>query len=178
MPESRPANTQRVVPYLYYRNGKAAIDFIAKAFGFEVRTVMSGPGGSVMHAELGLGDSVVYLGSPPGAKPAGKLPQRHAAVLVYVDDVDRHCARARQAGAAIVQEPSDQFYGDRTYTARDPEGQEWFFHTHVRDVSDAEMQAAIASLPAPTARPARKPVKARGKARKPAKRTTRRPRRR
>jgi uncharacterized glyoxalase superfamily protein PhnB len=174
-----PPNTQRVVPYLSYKNGRAAIDFIAKAFGFEVRSVMGGPGDSVMHAELGFGDSVVYLGTPPGAKPAGKLPQRNASVLVYVDDVDAHCARARQAGAKIVREPADQFYGDRTYTARDPEGQEWFFHTHLRDVSEAEMQAAIASMPAPQPAPKaarkRKPAKARAaaaraRARKPAKR--------
>jgi uncharacterized glyoxalase superfamily protein PhnB len=165
VPAKLPPNTQRVIPYLFYKNGRAAVDFIAKAFGFEVRTVMSGPGDAVMHAELGFGDSVVYLGTPAGQKAAGKLPQRTASVLVYVDDVDAHCARARQAGAEIVREPADQFYGDRTYTARDPEGQEWYFHTHVRDVSEAEMQAAMASMPAPQPAPKaarkRKPAKAR-----------------
>ncbi len=182
-----PPNTQRVIPYLFYKNGRSAVDFIAKAFGFEVRNVMGGPGDSVMHAELGFRDSVVYLGTPPGQKAAGKLPQRNASVLVYVDDVDAHCARARQAGAVIAIEPADQFYGDRTYTAQDPEGQQWYFHTHVRDVSEAEMQAAMANMPAPQPAPKaarkRKPpkpriVKARAKARKPAKRKPAKSRRR
>jgi uncharacterized glyoxalase superfamily protein PhnB len=149
MANKLPPNTQRVVPYLFYKNGRAAIDFIAKAFGFEVRFALPGPGDRVMHAELGYGDAVVYLGTPDGQKPARALPQRNATVLVYVDDVDAHCARARAAGAKIVREPADQFYGDRTYAARDPEGQEWYFHTHVRDVSLEEMQAAMASMPRP-----------------------------
>ncbi len=148
----------RVVPYLFYKNGKAAIDFIAKAFGFEVRMVMPGPGDSVMHAELAIGDAVVYLGTPAGQKPARLQPQRTAATLVYVDDVDAHCARAREAGAKILVEPRDEFYGDRVYNAADPEGQEWYFHQHVRDVSAAEMQAALAGVsgrPRESANPAK-----------------------
>lgn len=162
-----PANTQRVVPYLYYQNGKGAIDFIAKAFGFDVRMVMPGPGDRVMHAELGYGDAVVYLGTPDAQKPARKLPQRHAAVLVYVDDVDAHFARATAAGAKILDGLTNQFWGDRTYRATDPEGQEWMFHTHLRDVSQAELAAAMASMPAPA--PAAKPAKKRAKAPKAAK---------
>ena len=163
-----PPRTQRIIPYLSYKNGKSAIDFLAKAFGFEVRMVMPGPGESVMHAELGLGDAVVYLGTPDGYEPKRALKDRNAAVLVYVDDVDAHCARAREAGAKIEREPEDMFYGDRVYNATDAEGQMWFFHTHVREVSPEEMQAAMASMasqPAPAATPARKrtakPAKAR-----------------
>jgi uncharacterized glyoxalase superfamily protein PhnB len=143
-----PPRTQGVIPYLSYKNGKGAIDFLAKAFGFEVRGVLPGPGQSVMHAELGLGDSVVYLGTPEGYEPKRAPKDRNAAVLVYVDDVDAHCARAREAGAKIEQEPSDMFYGDRVYNATDLEGQMWFFHTRVRDVSFEEMNAAMANMPA------------------------------
>jgi uncharacterized glyoxalase superfamily protein PhnB len=157
-----PPNTQRIIPYLSYKKGKSAIDFLAKAFGFEVRGVMPGQGESVMHAELGLGDNVVYLGTPDGYDPARTKVQRNSAVLVYVDDVDAHCARAREAGAKISSEPADQFYGDRTYSATDPEGQMWYFHTHLRDMSPEEMQAALAAMPAPA--PAAKP---RAKAAKP-----------
>ncbi len=175
-----PLNTQRIVPYLSYEKGKSAIDFLAKAFGFEVRAVLPGPGESVMHAELGLGDSVVYLGTPDGYRPARATAQRNAAVLVYVDDVDAHCARARRAGAAIESEPADMFYGDRVYNARDFEGQLWFFHTHVRDVSAEEMQAALASMPsrpqssAPPKRAKKKPAKAHAAkpARRPVKKAT------
>ncbi|HEY8122533.1 MAG TPA: VOC family protein [Myxococcota bacterium] len=174
-----PPNTQRIIPYLSYKNGKGAIDFLAKAFGFEVRSVMPGPGQSVMHAELGLGDAVVYLGTPDGYAPARALANRNAAVLVYVDDVDAHCARAREAGAKITSEPADMFYGDRVYNATDLEGQMWFFHTHLRDVSPEEMQAAIANMaarpetsapPAPRRRRAPKARSARAAA-KPKKKT-------
>jgi uncharacterized glyoxalase superfamily protein PhnB len=173
---NRPPNTQGIIPYLSYEDGKGAIDFLAKAFGFEVRGVLPGPGQSVMHAELGLGDAVVYLGTPDGYDPKRALKQRNAAVLVYVDDVDAHCARAREAGARIESEPADMFYGDRVYNATDPEGQLWFFHTRIRDVSFDEMNAAVAQM---TARPessappgprrrAAKPAKARaGRAPKP-----------
>jgi uncharacterized glyoxalase superfamily protein PhnB len=57
--------------------------------------------------------------------------------------VDEHCDRARAAGAVITAEPEDQFYGDRTYRAVDPEGHSWSFSTHVRDVTRAEAEAAI-----------------------------------
>jgi uncharacterized glyoxalase superfamily protein PhnB len=175
-----PPNTQRVIPYLSYERGKDAIDFIAKAFGFEVRNVMPGPGQSVMHAELGLGDAVVYLGTPPDYDAKRALQHRNAAVLVYVDDVDAHCARAREAGAKIEREPEDMFYGDRVYNAVDPEGQLWFFHTPVRVVPPEELEAAIASMsqssaPAAPAPKKRRPAKARvakakrAAARKPAK---------
>jgi uncharacterized glyoxalase superfamily protein PhnB len=167
-----PPQTQRIIPYLSYKNGKGAIDFLAKAFGFEVRAVLPGPGQSVMHAELGLGDAVVYLGTPDGYEPKRALKDRNAAVLVYVDDVDAHCARAREAGAKITSEPADQFYGDRVYNATDLEGQMWFFHTHLRDVSPEEMQAAVASMPQPSAPPkqrAAKPKRARAAAKSRAK---------
>ena len=127
-----PPRTQGVVPYLSYKNGKGAIDFLAKAFGFEVRGVLPGPGQSVMHAELGVGKSAVMLGAASeqfGFKSPSELPARHAGVWCYVDDADAHCAHARASGATIVREPCDQFYGVREYTARDLEGQEWFFAT-------------------------------------------------
>lgn len=143
---NRPPNTQGIIPYLSYRDAKGAIDFLAKAFGFEVRGVLPGAGQSVMHAELALGDSVVYLGTPEGYDPKRALKQRNAAVLVYVDDVDAHYARAREAGAKIESEPADMFYGDRVYNAADLEGQLWFFHTRLRDVSFDEMNAAMASM--------------------------------
>ena len=171
---NRPPKTQAIVPYLSYKNATGAIDFLAKAFGFEVRGVMPGPGQSVMHAELGLGDSVVYLGTPEGYEPKRALASRNAAVLVYVDDVDAHCARAREAGATISAEPADMFYGDRVYNATDLEGQMWFFHTRVRDVSFDEMNAALAgvsSRPATSAPPAarKRAVRAKALRAKPAK---------
>ena len=63
-------------------------------------------------------------------------------MYVYVDDVDARYERAKQAGATIVRGPEDQFYGARNYAVEDPEGHEWYFGTHVRDVSPEEMQTA------------------------------------
>ena len=86
-------------------------------------------------------------GEPPGggrarARPAGRAAGRGGAtqlVYVYVDDVDKHFATAKAAGAGILGEPSDQFYGDRTYGAEDPEGHQWSFAQHVRDVAPEDM---------------------------------------
>jgi PhnB protein len=69
-------------------------------------------------------------------------------VYVYVDDVDAHFERAKSSGAEIIRDVEDQFYGDRSYGAKDPEGHEWFFATRVRDVSPEEMKAAMAGAQA------------------------------
>jgi uncharacterized glyoxalase superfamily protein PhnB len=83
---------------------------------------------------------VVMLGHPG---PAYRNPRRLGQVTRYlyinVDDVDQHCERARAAGAEIVDEPADQFYGDRRYSARDPEGHPWYFAQHVRELAPGGM---------------------------------------
>jgi uncharacterized glyoxalase superfamily protein PhnB len=64
----------------------------------------------------------------------------HQLQYVYVDDVDAHCARAREAGARLLSEPTDQFYGDRTYGVEDLAGHQWNFAQHVRDVAPEDMR--------------------------------------
>ena len=64
-------------------------------------------------------------------------------LYIYVDNVDAHCKRSRAAGAKILQEPEDTFYGDRNYTAQDPEGHHWVFGQHIRDVTDEECLQAM-----------------------------------
>ena len=68
-------------------------------------------------------------------------------LYIYVDDVNAHCEHARAAGATIVKEPEDQFYGDRNYTAQDPEGHHWIFSQHLRDMTDEECMAAMEQSP-------------------------------
>jgi uncharacterized glyoxalase superfamily protein PhnB len=131
---------QDFIPYLYYRDPAAAVEFLSKAFGFEVRNVHRDDAGRVMHAELGLARSAVMLGPAQaglGFASPSELPARHAGVWCYVDDADAHCAKARAAGATIVRKPEDQFYGVREYSARDAEGQEWFFATPLASVAPA-----------------------------------------
>ncbi len=119
----------RIAPYLLYEDGAAAIDFLTKAFGFE-EVMRMDEGGVVNHAELRLGDDSVMLGDPGEDYEApNKANHRTSLVHVYVDDVDAHYERAKAAGAEIVQEPTDQEYGDRRYDAKDPEGQLWSFAT-------------------------------------------------
>jgi uncharacterized glyoxalase superfamily protein PhnB len=140
MPESPPEVHQRAVPMISYENVAAAIDFLVEAFGFSERERYTESDGTVSHAELELDGAIVMLGWP-GADY--QSPARHAdvceharrwlsvpwvidGVLVYVDDVDRHCEHARASGATILREPEDQPYG-RLYGAADREGHRWMF---------------------------------------------------
>jgi PhnB protein len=135
-----PEGFPRITPYLLYEDCAAALDFLTKAFGFTEDVRMAGPDGKVNHAEVRLGDGVVMMGMPgPDYENPGRHDHVHATVYVYVDDVDKHFAQAKGAGAKIIFEPQDQFYGDRSYMAEDPQGQQWGFATHTRDVAPEDM---------------------------------------
>ena len=129
-----------------YKNPKAALDWLEKAFGFELAMVITDDKGEIGHSEMRYGDSLVMIGNEWTAdhkSPAsidGKNTQTVHAHLK--DDIDKHCVRARKAGAVILQEPADQFYGDRTYRARDPEGHIWTFGQTVKQVSPEEWDKA------------------------------------
>jgi len=108
--------------------------------------VLTDSKGNVAHAEMSHGDGVVMIGNEwadwtkSPASMGGRNTQR---VHVRLDGgIDEHCARARQAGATIESEPSDQFYGERTYAAVDLEGHHWRFAQSIRDVSREEMEQA------------------------------------
>jgi uncharacterized glyoxalase superfamily protein PhnB len=129
---------QRFTPMLVYADAPAALAFLAEAFGFEERSRMDMPDGSVGHAEVAFGDQVVMVSSEweaGGVVSPLRLPALHAQIFVRVDDVDAHHARARAAGATIAAEPADQEYGERTYRAIDPEGQRWIFGAPVRSAA-------------------------------------------
>ena len=129
-----------VVPMISYEDGVAALEWLARAFGFRERARMLGPNGELAHGELEAGDGLIMLATPT---PDYESPRRHRehcesarkwsqvpyvidGVLVEVDDVDAHCARARQAGALILSEPADGGNG-RLYRAEDLEGHRWMF---------------------------------------------------
>ncbi len=136
--------TQRIIPYLLYADVEAALEFLARAFGFEERLRYTGAAGYVNHAEMRLGDGIVFLGDP-GDDYRNPKQLGHETVLmhVYVDDVDAHCERARAGGAEIAEEPADQDYGERRYAAVDPEGHRWFFAQVVREVAPEEWGATV-----------------------------------
>ena len=126
---------QRFTPMIVYADAPAALEFLAKAFGFEERFRMDMPDGSVGHAELGLGDEIVMVASEwhaGGVVSPLRLSAVHAQIHVLVDDVDAHFARARAGGATLATEPTDQEYGTRSYRALDPEGHRWIFASPLR----------------------------------------------
>jgi uncharacterized glyoxalase superfamily protein PhnB len=131
---------------LYYPDASAAIDWLGRAFGFEVRLKVEGEGGRIEHSELVFGEAVVMIGDIAGKKekfpfmraPADLAGANTMNLFLYVDDVEAHCARARAAGARIVAEPKTTDYGgdywaDRTYEAEDPGGHHWWFAQRMRD---------------------------------------------
>jgi len=141
MPANPPDDMTRVTPYLHYQDVARALDWLARAFGFRERLRMPGPDGAITHAEMEYADGVIMLGCP-GAdyRNPKRLGQPTQSLYVYVDDVDKHFRTAREAGAEILEEPTDQFYGDRRYGATDPEGHLWYFAQHVRDVAPEDMR--------------------------------------
>jgi uncharacterized glyoxalase superfamily protein PhnB len=143
MATSTPARPT-FIPSVVYRDNRAALKWLQKAFGFEASEVLTDKAGNIVHAEMTLGNGVVMIGTEyfdwtkSPLSVGGKNTQR---LHVRIErGIDEHCARAREAGAKILSEPADQFYGDRCYGAVDPEGHYWTFTQTVREVSKDEME--------------------------------------
>jgi uncharacterized glyoxalase superfamily protein PhnB len=134
-------DVQRIIPMMAYEDVDTAMDWLSKAFGFRERTRMTDDAGRIVHAEMDVEDGLIMLANPT---PEYQSPKHHAEVCeharswlavpyvidgihVFVDDVDRHFARAREAGATILSEPEDQSYGERVYRVADLEGHRWMF---------------------------------------------------
>ena len=135
-----------ITPYLLYKEVDAALDFLSRAFGFEETLRYTGSAGYVNHAEMRLGDAAIYLGDPGDQyRNPKELGQETVGLYVVIDgDVDALCERARAAGATIKEEPADQEYGDRRFTAEDPEGHHWFFAQKLAEVAPEEWGATPA----------------------------------
>jgi uncharacterized glyoxalase superfamily protein PhnB len=121
---------QSIYPVLKYDDAHAAIDFLERAFGLERLQVHEGGDGKVVHAELRLGEGVVALSSTGAGDPVYEQGAGRTVVYVVVDEVDPLHDRAKAAGADIVMEPTDQDYGSRDFSVRDPEGNIWSFGTY------------------------------------------------
>lgn len=137
-----------IVPYLMVDGAKAAIAFYEKAFGATSRYALEMPDGKIGHAEIEVGGAILYLADAPDDMPGDAANPRKlggSSVLLhrYVADVDAAVQQAADAGATVVREPQDQFYGDRAALVADPYGHLWSLHQHVRDVSEDEMQRAV-----------------------------------
>ena len=144
MPTNPPENMPRITPNVFYDDIGAALDWLGKAFGFETRMSLPGPEGGIVHAEMQFQDGVIML-SPADSNEAFRSPKSAGGSItiglyIYVDGIDAHCQKARGAGAKIVAELEDMFWGDRTYVAEDPEGHRWTFAERTRDVSPEDMK--------------------------------------
>ncbi len=141
-----PPGWPRISTAIYYDDARQAIDWLCNAFGFEVQLLVEGDGGSVEHSELVLDGGLVMVGETRSEK-AEKFPYRRSPkqaggantqnMMVYVDDVEAHCKRARDAGATIVKEPTTTDYGedywsDRGYECEDVGGHHWWFYQRLR----------------------------------------------
>lgn len=141
-----PAGWPRISSGVFYRDPARMIDWLCEVFGFAVQLKVEGDGGSIVHSELVYGEGLIMVGGErSGATQrfgidflspatAGCNTQH---LMVYVDDVDAHCERARAAGARIVDEPSihdygDDYWADRSYGVADPEGHLWWFTQRIR----------------------------------------------
>lgn len=136
-----PDDTPQIAPILLYEDVAGALDWLAKAFGFEeAGQRYTGSDGKVNHASMAFGTGFIMIGNPgTDYRNPKRLGQATQILYVYVEDVDRHYEQAKKAGAAIMQEPADQFYGDRRYGTVDPEGHRWYFASRIREVSAEEL---------------------------------------
>ena len=136
----KPDGYQTVIPYLHVNGAAKLIAFMKEVFDAQEIAVYPRPDGTVGHAALRIGDSVVEL-----ADVSAEWPAMPCAMQVYVPDTDAAYHRALKAGAKSLIEPADQFYGDRTASVRDSCGNNWYIATQKEIVSKEEVDRRIAA---------------------------------
>jgi PhnB protein len=150
-PDPIPDSYRRVTPSLTVAGAAKALEFYGTVFGATERMRIPGPGGTIAHAEIQIGDSVVIVEDEDPqrgtkAPPSGGLPGSPASLFLYVEDVDAVIARAVELGATLQRPAQDQFYGDRDGHIVDPFGHGWTVASHVEDVPPEEMSRRMAEL--------------------------------
>jgi len=129
-----PDGYHSITPFLIVPGAAKLLDFLQQAFEAQELHRMPRPDGTIMHAEVRIGDSLVMMGEPMGdGQPL------FGSLYLYVHDVDAVYKRALQAGAISTSEPADQFYGDRSAGIKDPVGNQWWIATHKEDVPPEEI---------------------------------------
>jgi uncharacterized glyoxalase superfamily protein PhnB len=138
-----------VISAVVYLDPKRMYRWLEDAFGFEPYGIILDSQGKLMHSQMNFGNGAIMVGtewSEAHRSPTSIGGINTQTVHLQLDeDLDAHCERARAAGAEIIMEPETQFYGDRTYRARDPEGHIWTFGQTIREVDPAEWDADFGS---------------------------------
>lgn len=140
-----PPGMHTVTPHLVVRGAAKAIDFYKKAFDAKEESRLPGPNGTLMHAEIRIGDShVMLMDESPEWKSVGPQTLKGSPVTIhlYVNDADKTFDSAVKAGAKPVMPVKDMFWGDRYGVVEDPFGHSWSIATHTRDVSEKEIEEA------------------------------------
>ena len=141
-----PAGWPRISAGVYYKQAGRMIEWLCEAFGFECKLKVEGENGRIEHSELTYGEGLIMVGEELAGDArrfnTNRLSPLNAGcntqnLMVFVDDVDAHCAHARAAGAQVVAEPElhdygDDYWADRSYGATDPEGHLWWFTQRIR----------------------------------------------
>jgi PhnB protein len=138
-----PEGYHTVTPYLIVKGAANAIEFYKKAFGAKELFRFPQPDGRIGHAEIKIGDSHIMLADEypeMGARGPETIGGTPVSILLYVENVDQLFNQAVASGAKVQRPVQNQFYGDRTGILTDPFGHSWYIHTHIEDVSSAEMQ--------------------------------------
>lgn len=135
-----PDGYHTVTPYLVVNQVADYIQFLERAFDAREMHRSATPDGTIMHAAVQIGDSMVMMGqASEGWKPNTTM------LYLYVADVDRTYHRAVEAGATVIREPKDEFYGDRSAGLQDAWGNQWWVATHIEDVHPEELQRRFAA---------------------------------
>jgi PhnB protein len=150
-PRPIPDSYRRVTPSLMIAGAVKALEFYGAVFGATERMRFPGPDGTIAHAEIQIGDSVLIVEDEDPqrgtkAPPPGGLPGSPTSLFIYVEDVDAVIARAVELGATLERPAEDQFYGDRDGYIMDPFGHGWTVASHIEDVTPEEMTRRMAEL--------------------------------
>jgi PhnB protein len=136
-----PDGYHSVTPYLVVPGASKLIDFLKQAFEAEEIERIASPDGTIMHAEVRIGDSIIMMGDA-----MGEFNLMPGMIYLYVNDADAIYQRALRAGATSMREPENQFYGNREAGVKDELGNVWWIATHIEDVSPEEMKRRIETV--------------------------------
>ena len=137
------SDVQEIYPYLRVHSTSDAIEFYSRAFGAQELFRLTAPGGRIGHAQIKIGPATVMLGDEipeRGVRGPLALGGTTVSIHLHVTDVDRAFTQAVDAGASVLMQPKDQFWGERVGIVRDPFGHEWLLGGHLESITPDEMQ--------------------------------------